>query len=388
MSNTKGKKQNDVISLPELNGQSTVSEARHTLLDWYDNHKRVLPWRDIEDPWLTWVSEIMLQQTRVSSVIEYFERFIKRFPTPAALAAAEWDEVASLWAGLGYYSRAKNLWRGAQQVVELHQGTIPSTKKEVLALNGIGPYTAGAILSIAFNQEEPLVDGNVIRVFSRLYMIDSPIQNPSTQKLFWALAAEWVKGKKPGDLNQGLMELGATICSPKKPICLLCPLQQDCVAYNSSNPLDYPVKIKKIKKKITEGYLAVILTRESRSGRLEYGVVKRKTEGLLGGLWALPMKPREGIVALRKEEFSSWFASMNVQSSVEEFGEVKHAFTHKVWHLWFQQVHLVNGHKPLQIEQLEWRDIDELDQMALGGPSLKALIQSGAPLTPRRGSGR
>jgi len=386
----KRREETQEIILPSLYDHVETEVARAHLLDWYTTNKRTLPWRDIKDPWATWVSEIMLQQTRVASVLEYFDRFMKRFPTPSALAEAEWDEVASLWAGLGYYSRAKNLWRGAKQVVSEHHGEVPSTKKDVMALSGVGPYTAGAILSIAFDQEEALVDGNVMRVLSRLYMIDLPIQSTEAKRLFWSLAAQWALGDRPGDLNQGLMELGATICTPKNPSCLLCPLNQICTVYHLGDPLKYPVKVKKQKKRVIEEFLAVIVTRTSTDGQSEYGLIQRPINGLLGGLWSLIMLKRtEGGTQVSHEEFQAWFMTMHLGESKGDILKIKHIFTHKEWLVWFKVMSMNDMASSITLpKEMHWKPLKTLDQLAIGGPSLKALILAEVPLIARRGSGR
>ncbi|MEZ4469232.1 MAG: A/G-specific adenine glycosylase [bacterium] len=206
------------------------ARVRAPLLAWYDAHRRTMPWREAPSPWRTWVSEIMLQQTRVESVIPYFHRFLERFPDPAALAAAPLDEVLALWAGLGYYSRARSLHRAAQQVVERHGGEIPNDPEAFGALTGVGPYTRGAVMSIAFGRAEPLVDGNVVRVISHLDHIAEDPRRPAVSRRFWARAGELVVGERPGDLNQALMELGALICTPRSPLCLVCPVASDCDA--------------------------------------------------------------------------------------------------------------------------------------------------------------
>ena len=439
---------------PYLCGDTTTSEARSILLEWYDEHQRQLPWRGIDNPWATWVSEIMLQQTRVSSVLEYFDRFMARFPTPRALAEAEWDEVASLWAGLGYYRRAKNLWRGAQDVVERHGGVVPSDADSVRELTGVGPYTAGAILSIAFNQPAPLVDGNVARVFARLYRIDLEQQTSAAQKLFWRLAAEWVQGDRPGDFNQALMELGATVCRPKSPTCLLCPLRAQCRAAQESDPTKYPVK--KIKKKVlpTEDYIAILISRDQQHlvksnlpSQREYVVIQRAGEGLLGGMWGLPhlRRIKNDPQAPQAEEIAEaclqWINHLSADHHLElstslasrasgspndereavsshprmnrlklipgalDPVEITHRFTHKRWRWWVVSATLTLDLKETStpkytqnqpedsssaddISALNFADVHLLDQIALGGPSLKGFRAVGVPLKARRGSGR
>ena len=454
---SKQTKRGQIASLPQLADQLETGVARAILLKWYDKNKRELPWRGIDDPWATWVSEIMLQQTRVSSVLEYFDRFMTRFPTPASLATAEWDEVASLWAGLGYYRRAKNLWRGAQDVVEHHGGEVPSDMNAVRDLTGVGPYTAGAILSIAFNQPAPLVDGNVARVFSRLYRVDLEMQTSAAQKIFWGLAAEWVDGERPGDFNQALMELGATVCRPKSPTCLICPLRVHCRATQESDPMIYPVKKKKTKTLPREEYIALIIEpphRDSRhdedESRYEYLVMQRSGDGLLSGLWGLPSVRRVNTAGQtpKADEISEacyqWVTHLSPEhkqylrsyiyqesrdqserdvktelASPEEAAlhlkiglssdapiEVTHRFTHKLWCWWVVRATLKVD--PLEEDSAQGKNTLKLnisqtsahqspitfarplllDQMALGGPSLKGLRAAGIPLKARRGSGR
>lgn len=207
---------------------------RNDLLRWYDESKRDLPWRKNADPYRVWVSEIMLQQTTVAAVTPKYEAFLRRFPTLRALAAASEDAVLKQWAGLGYYSRARNLRRAAQSVVSDHGGEFPSSFDAVLNLPGIGRYTAGAILSIAFSKPFPLVDGNVIRVFSRLFGMKGRAKDPAFVKKMWPIAERMVPATRPGDWNQALMELGATVCTPESPSCGACPVAKHCVAFKKN----------------------------------------------------------------------------------------------------------------------------------------------------------
>ena len=204
---------------------------RRDLLTWYGRAKRDLPWRKNSTPYRVWISEIMLQQTTVAAVTPKYEAFLRRFPTLASLASAEEDEVLKHWAGLGYYSRARNLRRAALTIVADHGGEFPSGFDAVLELPGIGRYTAGAILSIAFQKQFPLVDGNVIRVFSRLFGLKGRAKDPAFVKKMWPLAERLVPTANPGDWNQALMELGATVCTPDSPSCGACPVAKHCVAF-------------------------------------------------------------------------------------------------------------------------------------------------------------
>ncbi|HMG23541.1 MAG TPA: A/G-specific adenine glycosylase [Kofleriaceae bacterium] len=251
----------------------------------YAQVRRDLPWRRTRDPYAIWVSEIMLQQTRVATVIPYWERWMARFPTAAALAAAPLDDVLAAWAGLGYYSRARNLHAGAQAVGARFGGALPSGAAELREVPGIGPYTAGAIASIAFGERAPLVDGNVARVLARVFAIEDDIKSTAGGKALWAAAgavmAALPEAAAPGDLNQGLMELGATICAATQPRCLACPLARDCAAARTGRQDELPV-------------LARTVVWIERAG--EIVLARRRPDGLFGGLWELP--PLEVAAAL------------------------------------------------------------------------------------------
>ncbi|OWA35632.1 A/G-specific adenine glycosylase [Saccharibacillus sp. O16] len=256
------------------------------LLIWYDRSKRDLPWRRHRDPYFIWVSEIMLQQTRVDTVIPYFNRFIERFPTIQDLAEAPQEDVVKMWEGLGYYSRARNLQAAAQQIVELHGGQMPSEREHVFALKGVGPYTAGAILSIAFNQPEPAVDGNVMRVLSRYFLIEDDIAKPKTRVAMEKMIPALIPEGRASDFNQALMELGALICTPKSPHCLICPVMEHCRGRIEGMERELPIKTK-AKKPRPEQRLAVLLEGSGeREGRVL--VRRRPKTGLLASMWELP----------------------------------------------------------------------------------------------------
>ena len=201
----------------EMWSAEKIQAFRKALLDWYDKEKRDLPWRRTSDPYSIWVSEIMLQQTRVDTVIPYYHNFLDKFPDIAALAAAPEDAILKAWEGLGYYSRVKNMQKAAQQIVAEYGGVFPEDPQEIAKLKGIGPYTAGAVSSIAFQIPEPAVDGNVMRVMSRLFEIDADIAKPASRKIFEAIVRELIDPERPGDFNQALMDLGSSICSPLYP---------------------------------------------------------------------------------------------------------------------------------------------------------------------------
>nr|WP_318249456.1 A/G-specific adenine glycosylase [Paenibacillus sp. alder61] len=259
------------------------------LLKWYERSKRDLPWRRHRDPYYIWVSEIMLQQTRVDTVIPYFQRFIERFPTLKDLAEAPEEDVLKCWEGLGYYSRARNLQAAARQVVERHGGTVPSVKAEVAALKGVGPYTTGAILSIAFNQPEPAVDGNVMRVLSRYFLIREDIMKTGTRTRMEELAASLIPRGRAADFNQALMELGALICTPKSPSCLVCPVMARCAARLEGAEDALPVKSKAKPPRPEYRLVALVEGVGEHAGRVL--VRRRPASGLLARMWELPHIP-------------------------------------------------------------------------------------------------
>ena len=273
------------------------------LLAWYAVNARDLPWRRTKDPYAIWVSEIMLQQTQVQTVTPYYERWLNRFPTLAALADAPLDEVLKYWAGLGYYRRVKMLHEAARFIQSGCGGKIPSDPDELVKIPGIGRYTAGAIASIAFQEPVPLVDGNVIRVLTRLYGIKDDIGQTKTQRKLWVLAESLVPKKKPGDFNQALMELGATVCLPANPACLLCPVSAECKARAKGRPEDFPVKAKK--EKLEKLNTAALILKNKQN---QVFIEKQPQAGRWGGLWMFPfaeeirqLEKRFG-VSLKKEK--------------------------------------------------------------------------------------
>lgn len=256
------------------------------LLEWYHHIQRDLPWRKNHDPYRIWVSEIMLQQTRVDTVIPYFNAFISKFPTVKALAEASEEEVLKCWEGLGYYSRARNLQTGAKMVMELHHGQMPATKEEVAALKGVGPYTCGAIMSIAYNEPIPAVDGNVMRVISRFFALDDDIAKPSTRIKLEKLVETMIPQGQARYFNQALMELGALICTPKSPNCLLCPVMEHCEARLQGREHELPIKSKAKKARVEYRVAAIVEGQGEHAGKVL--VRQRPAEGLLAGMWELP----------------------------------------------------------------------------------------------------
>lgn len=290
------------------------------LLSWYDQNKRDLPWRGVRDPYRIWLSEIMLQQTQTETVKGYYARFLARFPTVEALAAAGEDEVLKLWEGLGYYSRARNL-HAAAKAVAASGGTFPADAAGLRRLPGIGPYAANAIASIAYGEVAPALDGNQARVLSRLLAWEEPLKTPFD---LLSPALELISKDRPGDYNQALMDLGATICLPKRPDCDSCPVRPWCVACREDAALDYPRRRAPVAKKRQDWTILLI----SCGGRT---LVRRRPVGLLGGLYefvALEGHPdRDALPALLGEK---GFSGVKI---LEPLPDAKHVFTHLVWHM-------------------------------------------------------
>lgn len=223
-----------------------IAGFQHDLIDWYEKEQRTLPWRENQDPYRVWVSEVMLQQTRVDTVIPYFNRFMEQFPTVKDLALADEEKVMKAWEGLGYYSRVRNLQANfVKEVYESYDGIVPNTKEQFSKLKGVGPYTSGAVLSIAYNKPYPAVDGNVMRVISRILSIWDDIAKPKTRNIFEFAVDQLISREKPSEFNQGLMELGALICTPTSPACLICPVNMHCSAFEEGVQYELPVKSKR-----------------------------------------------------------------------------------------------------------------------------------------------
>lgn len=294
------------------------------LLAWYKIHQRKLPWRENHDPYRIWLSEIMLQQTQVATVIDYFNRFIEKYPTVYDLAKAKEDHVLNLWEGLGYYSRARRLIPCAKMIVENFGGSFPKTVEQMLSLPGVGTYTAGAVLSIAYNIKAPAVDGNVMRVYSRVFMMADDLSQSKSKKVF----EDKVIKTLPEDVrhyNQSLMELGARICTPK-PKCYECPIRTFCLAYANDVVMKYPVKSKKTKKKKKNMTVCLI----EKEGYIL--IEKRPTSGLLAGMWGLPTF---------EETVEAGLDDYNLQvTDYQEIFTDKHVFTHLVWHMTLYRVHV------------------------------------------------
>ncbi len=304
---------------------STMSDTvliNESLLRWYRKERRDLPWRRSRDPYAIWVSEIMLQQTQVKTVLPYFERWMQAFPTVKDLATAPESKVLKLWEGLGYYSRARNLQKSAILVKDQYAGNLPSTRKEILALPGIGPYTAGAILSIAFGVRASVLDGNVKRVLSRLRRLKENGKTSKSEKRLWAEAERILPEKDVGDFNQALMELGAQVCIPQKPHCMICPLKKLCQAHLKADVQNFPPpKPQPVIKKIDVS--AAVLFRRGK-----IYIQQRVEKGLMAGLWEFPggkieknESPEKCIVREIREE-------LGLEMTIEEkLIVIRHSYT-------------------------------------------------------------
>ncbi|MDP3920664.1 MAG: A/G-specific adenine glycosylase [Candidatus Omnitrophota bacterium] len=288
------------------------SKFQQDLLKWYGKNARDLPWRRTKDPYKIWVSEIMLQQTQVDTVIPYYLKWLERFPTLKSLTTAPLDDAMKLWAGLGYYRRVRMLHEGAQYVLEELGGKIPADPEELGKLPGVGRYTAGAIASIAFDKRAPILDGNVIRVLTRLCAVKSDVSSTRTVAKLWQLAEELLPKKQTGDFNQALMELGAMVCAPDNPSCLFCPVSRYCAAYKAGQQSRYPVKAQKeqIEKKQT---FALILRKEGK-----VLIQQQPEKARWGGLWMFPYYERR----------SSMLKAHGLQANaLKRRMQVTHAFT-------------------------------------------------------------
>ena len=327
--------------------EDKILSFRQKLLAWYDENKRDLPWRRSKNPYHIWVSEIMLQQTRVDTVIPYYERFLDWFPTVESLANAPEERLLKAWEGLGYYSRVRNMQTAAQQIMSEFEGKFPSTYEGISSLKGIGPYTAGAISSIAFNLPQPAVDGNVMRVLARLFEVNHDIGNPSNRKLFQAMMEVLIDPDRPGDFNQALMDLGSDIEAPVNPRPEESPVKEFSAAYQHGTMDCYPIKAPK--KKPIPIYLKALVVQNSQG---QFLLEKNESEKLLAGFWHFPL--------IEVDEFSDQTQDLDLFSQVAEpilelgpspqesfeqdydlevdwqdlrFEEVKHIFSHRKWHI-------------------------------------------------------
>ena len=353
-----------------------IKNFQQDLLMWYHHEKRELPWRQSTDPYRVWVSEIMLQQTQVVTVIPYFNRFMEWFPTIQNLAEAPEDKLLKAWEGLGYYSRVRNMQHAAKEIVNEFKGGMPENIQDILSLKGIGPYTGGAIASIAFSLPEPAIDGNVMRVYSRLFCLSEDIALAKTRKVFDTYVRQTMSKTQPGDFNQALMDLGATICTPTKPSCATCPVNQYCAAKKTDTITQFPVKKKKEKAKPVY-YIASIYRNQMGAFLLE----KRPSDGLLADMWTFPMteisKQAYDDLSLitKKDEKSDLVAeqlSLYKEPSSEKniLGEVTHIFSHRKWHIIVAEESESFSHNESALQQ-EWVYMDNFSQYVFPKPQQK-----------------
>ncbi len=337
------------------------SALHDALIAWFAAHREDLPWRRSRDSYAVWVSEIMLQQTQVVTVIPYFERFMARFPTVSALAAASLADVLKLWEGLGYYSRARNLHRAAQIVVAEHGGQLPPDPAALRRLPGIGRYTAGAIASLAFGADAPILDGNVIRTLTRLFDLSDDVSQSATQGRLWALAEALIPAGRAGAWNEGLMELGRRLCTPVSPQCPICPLADHCAARARGTQQERPVKRRRAR---TPHFDVTAAVTHRNDGCLL--IAQRPLDGMLGGLWEFPGGKREPGESLRDCLRRELREELGIEVEVgEQIGTVRHAYTHFRITLYAFSCRIVAG-EPTAIGCTDWAwaRLDELLEYA------------------------
>ncbi len=350
----------------------------HRLLAWAERHLRDLPWRHTQDPYHIWVAEAMLQQTRVATVIPYFTRWLEQFPTLEALATAPLDQVLKAWEGLGYYARARNLHRAAQRVLADYGGNLPADRAQLLSLPGIGPYTAGAILSIAFGQDEPVLDGNVRRVLCRLFNVQEPPQRPTVQRHLWELARALLPPGQAGAFNQAIMDLGATVCTPRDPDCSRCPLADLCEAARLGLQTQRPVPTPRRQIPHYDVTAAVIW----RDGQVL--ITQRPEDSMLGGLWEFPGGKREPQESLQDCLMREIREELQMEIDVgDPLPPVKHAYSHFRITLYPFHCRIRSG-RPKAIGCADWRwvSIDQLGRFAFAAADRRIIAHLQAQSSP------
>lgn len=337
------------------------------LLTWYQANKRTPPWRDHPDPYAVWVSEIMLQQTRVETVTPYFEKWMRLFPDVHALAAASEQEVLNAWEGLGYYSRARNLHKAARIVAEQYQGQIPRDLEELRQLPGIGRYTLGAIASMAFGMDVATLDGNIKRVYARIFDVTEPVDSPAGEKLLWQLADENLPKGQAGDYNQALMDLGSLICVPKNPRCLICPVMKLCSARQDGTQNERPVLTPKKEVPHYVHAAGVIVRRIGDPSHKEVLLAQRPSKGLLGGMWEFPNgrvngDPAKELPTVLKTEYKLRLRVIR-KPHTEPVGIVKHGYSHFSVTVYAFRCELRSTPKGTN---LEWVPLKDLNNYPMG----------------------
>jgi A/G-specific adenine glycosylase len=348
------------------------------LVEWFDREARDLPWRRTDDPYRIWVSEIMLQQTQVNTVIDYYHRFLERFPDVEALAGAERDDVMKMWEGLGYYNRARWLHEAAGTVVEEHDGQIPRDNETRKELKGIGDYTAAAIGAFAFDQAHPVVDGNVARVVSRIKGIEEPVDRTDTERRIAHYVGEWLEAvDRPGTLSEALMELGALICTPSNPDCEKCPVSEHCTAREEGRQADLPVTGERPDRPHYEVAAGVI-----REGS-DVLISRRPEDGMLAGLWEFPGGKQEEGESLSEALRRELHEELGIETVVgEKLHKIPHEYSHLTINLHVYACEIEQG-KPQSREgqRWEWVSIDRLDDYAFPA-SNRPIVESLRDETP------
>jgi A/G-specific adenine glycosylase len=355
-----------------------LDAAHKALIDWFKSNQADLPWRRGRDPYRVWLSEIMLQQTQVETVIPYFERFLHQFPDIASLAAASLDQVLKAWEGLGYYSRARHLHQVARLLVEQFDGQLPSTVAELMKLPGIGRYTAGAIASLAFGEDAPLLDGNVIRVLSRLLNLAGDVSSSAVRRSLWQTAEALVPPGKAGLWNEGLMELGRRICTPRHPDCSHCPVKDYCLARQEGVQEQRPVKTRRQPLPHYEVAAAII---RDRKGQIL--IAQRPIDKMLGGLWEFPGGKRERGETLTDCVQREIAEELGIQIEVgPQFAVVKHSFTHFKMTMTVYLCDYVSGApQAIGCSAWAWIALDAFDRYAFPATDRKIIqaLQNGQP---------
>lgn len=335
---------------------------QNNLIQWYNNNHRDFPWRQTNDPYHIWISEIMLQQTTTEAVIPYYINFLKRFPTIKALANASLDDVYKMWEGLGYYRRAKHIHETAKIIIEKYQGVFPSEYEQIIKLKGIGPYTAGAISSIAFLKPTPAIDGNVLRIISRQYLIKDNIALNKTQKQITEIVRNLIQSYDPSAFNQGLMDLGATICRPLNPQCHNCPIIESCQAYKNNQQKVLPINIKNIQHKELH-YITGVITYKD-----QFLIVQNPSGGLLEHLYGFVQYELESPYSFIEAFENEYQHSVSIISHIQD---IKHVFTHRTWHM---HVYHFELNKPIN-HLYNLQDIDKLTLSTAHHKVLKAYLK-------------
>lgn len=341
----------------------------HRLISWYEKSQRKLPWRDTDDPYKIWISEVMLQQTQVHTVINYYLDFVEKFPSVQILANAKWDDLIKVWEGLGYYGRARNLHKAAVEIQNQYHSRLPDNLEDLMSLPGIGRYTAGAILSIAFNQRVPILDGNVIRVLTRVFQITDDISSSKTIKNLWLLSENILPESHVNIFNQALMELGAVCCTPRAPLCDSCPVADFCEAKKQSTQKNLPVRSPRKKRPHYDVTAGIIWL----NGR--FLITLRPLRGLLGGLWEFPGGKKEGGESLEECLKREIQEELGIQIQIDDYlVSVKHGYTHfKITLHVFQCRYLSGTLHPAECDAFRWIIVDDLDSYAFPAADRKVI---------------